>query len=168
MQFTVHLFTGLLLGLIIFYFVRKRHLVVICAFGSVLPDLGDKTFWVLSSSGWISAGMINLHSFQFLLLSVSIAAAGWIIFRTHAFAVLSAGIALHHLLDRMWLQPRVWFETPVWPPSISLPADYPLRVLRSEFGSPRGLLLIIAAAVILLLLYGSSIRRAIRSARRYF
>jgi hypothetical protein len=108
MYFFAHLFTGVLIGLGLFYLTNDRRLVPVCVAGSLIPDLLDKTLVFLVPGLFESTRTIG-HTL--LLAAVFVIAALILWYRCGSIAgIASAGTVLvHHLLDLMWTQPATWF-----------------------------------------------------------
>jgi inner membrane protein len=79
--------------------------------GSMLPDIIDKPLGHLILSNLLSNGRVVCHSLLFfILLSLSGIFLSWR-FNIKGLMILSFGVALHLVLDEMWLNPRTLF----WP-----------------------------------------------------
>jgi membrane-bound metal-dependent hydrolase YbcI (DUF457 family) len=104
-----HLFIGLVIGLLIFRFLRDRRAIVLAAIGSVLPDLIDKPLGHIILSSSIDFGRIYAHSGLFL---IAIFAVG-LVYRqkksSWLLMALAAGLVSHLVLDSMWELPVTLF-----------------------------------------------------------
>jgi membrane-bound metal-dependent hydrolase YbcI (DUF457 family) len=104
-----HLFIGLVIGLLIFRYLKDRRAIVLAAIGSVLPDLIDKPLGHIILNSSIDFGRIYAHSGLFLIAMLAVGLAyrqkkgSWL------FMALVAGILSHLVLDSMWELPVTLF-----------------------------------------------------------
>jgi membrane-bound metal-dependent hydrolase YbcI (DUF457 family) len=100
-----HVFIGLIIGLLLFHFLKDRRVVMLAAIGGILPDLIDKPLGHIILNGSIDYGRIYAHSGLFL---ITILVCGIIYHQkkgTWIIMALTAGLVSHLLLDSMWELP---------------------------------------------------------------
>jgi hypothetical protein len=106
-----HLFTGLVLGLLLFRYSGQRWTFWACALGSVLPDILDKPLGHIFLHGTLDNGRLYAHSLLFLGV---ICLAGVLLWKrrgSYLLLALAAGVLLHQLADTMYLDQIAW----LWP-----------------------------------------------------
>jgi LexA-binding, inner membrane-associated putative hydrolase len=153
MYFFFHLFTGIVLGLLIADLVNDRRWVIPCAFGAVLPDLIDKPIGYMVFADVLGNGRILMHS---LLVFCGFLMLGLIIWKRSAHpAVLAValGIFSHQALDLMWQDPRTWYFPLFGPFGYEHGGDYAFVLLRNDISARSEWVLgaVIATAIILFL-----------------
>ncbi len=104
-----HLFIGSVIGLVAFWYMKDRRVVVLTLIGSVLPDLIDKPLGHIILNGSIDYGRIYAHSCLFLIAIIILGMAyhrktgSWIM------TGLAFGVLSHLALDSMWELPVTLF-----------------------------------------------------------
>lgn len=113
MYLCFHLFTAILLGIILALILKNKWAIIWCGFGGLLPDLLDKSlghFAFFEAVGTEHRLYAHTLIFLFVLLITGI-----ILFCKNkkyiALLAASIGVFIHHLGDSMWTQPLVWY----WP-----------------------------------------------------
>lgn len=148
MFFFFHLFTGIILGLLLAELLRDRRWVIPCAIGAVLPDLIDKPlgYLIFPSIGY---GRFIFHN---LILAVVLLIAGYIVWKYYASPFLFAldiGIISHQVLDSMWENPKMW----IYPilgteiPHAASPGDFLLYLLETDLYNPAEWILLVACII---------------------
>jgi hypothetical protein len=138
MYFFVHLFTGIILGLLLGDIFRGGRWLIPCAFGAILPDLIDKPVGFVLLPGIIGDGRFLFHSLPVAGVVLAAGMALW--YRRGYVPVLAAGIGIlsHQFLDAMWKQPVGWLD-PLLGHVVShrpIPPEYFLLLLRQNFEDP--------------------------------
>jgi hypothetical protein len=108
MYFFAHLFSGVLIGLGLFYLTNDRRLVPVCIAGSLIPDLLDKTLVFLVPGLFGSTRTIG-HTLLFAAVFVIAALILWYRCGSIAGIACAGTLLVHQLLDLMWTQPATWF-----------------------------------------------------------
>ncbi|OPY31693.1 MAG: hypothetical protein A4E32_01295 [Methanomassiliicoccales archaeon PtaU1.Bin124] len=106
-----HLFTGLVLGLLLYKFTSQRWTFWACALGSVLPDLIDKPLGHILLQSTLDNGRLYAHTLLFFGIVMIAGAVLWKGKGKYVLLALGLGILLHQLADTMFLDPTGWF----WP-----------------------------------------------------
>ena len=145
MYFFFHLFTGLIIGLLIADILHDRRWILACALGSVLPDLIDKPLGHILFANSISYGRIYCHTLAFFLILLVAGIILWHERKNILLLGVAAGVISHQVLDLMWERPANWFWPVLGPFQGKLPADYMLTLIKAELQNP----VEIAAAAIL-------------------
>lgn len=104
-----HLFIGLVIGLLIFRYLKDRRAIILAAIGSVLPDLIDKPLGHILLNSTIDFGRIYAHSGLFLIAMLVVGLAYRQKKGTWLFMALAAGMMSHLVLDSMWDLPVTLF-----------------------------------------------------------
>lgn len=149
MYFFFHLFTGIILGLLLGELLKDRRWILPCAIGSVLPDLIDKPVGFILLGGIIDNGRIWCHS---LVFAAIVLVAGVLVGKVKKTPVLIAaaiGILSHQILDLMWRQPVTWYYPLLGPFAGTFPPGHLMALLLNELKTPSEWLLaalILAAA----------------------
>jgi len=133
-----HLFTGVVLGLLIGDLLRDPRWLIPTAIGAVLPDLIDKPLGYILLPDIIGYGRSVFHSLTTFLILL---AAGLLLLKYRGSLVLLAadiGILSHQVLDSMWREPANWFDPLIgsFTPHSALPPDYFLLLIRQNFENP--------------------------------
>jgi hypothetical protein len=150
-----HLFTGIVLGLLISDLLHEGRWLIPTAIGAVLPDLIDKPVGYIFLPGIIGYGRFLFHSLPvFTILLV----AGLALLKYRSSIALLAtdvGILSHQILDSMWREPVNWLDPLLGPFTAhrNIPPDYFLLLLQQNFENPSewflGAVFIIGLAVYL-------------------
>jgi len=164
MFFFFHLFTGIVLGLLIGDLLHDRRWVIPLVIGAVLPDLIDKPIGYLIFADVFGNGRIFMHG---LLVFCAFFIIGFIIWKrwvNPAMLAFALGILSHQVLDRMWEDPTTWYFPLLGPFRYSHGGDYAFVLLQSDFsvGSEWILAIAIVIAIIIYLAskrYGNIILR---------
>jgi hypothetical protein len=138
MHFFFHLFTGILLGLLLADIFGDEGWLIPCAVGAILPDLVDKPVGYVLLPGVIGYGRFLFHSLPVAML---ILAAGIVLWRRRGSVVVLAvatGVIFHQFLDTMWRQPAGWLDPLLGPVTEHrpIPPDYFFILLRQNFEDP--------------------------------
>jgi len=135
MFFFFHLFTGIVLGLLIADLLQDNRWFIPFIIGSVLPDLIDKPVGYILFGDTIGNGRIYTHSFLFLILILIAGLLLWK-YRSHpAGLALAAGIFTHQILDLMWLDPVTWYYPLSGPLKTRSVEDYAFILLKTDLAS---------------------------------
>jgi hypothetical protein len=135
MFFFFHLFTGIVLGLLIADLLQDRRWVIPFIIGSVLPDLIDKPVGYILFGDTIGSGRIYTHG---LLLCAIILLAGLLLWRFRsnpAGIALATGVFLHQILDLMWQDPVTWYYPLAGPLKTRSVEDYAFTLLKTDLAS---------------------------------
>jgi hypothetical protein len=112
MLFMVHLFIGLVFGLILYKIYHNKNMIIFCAIGSVLPDLVSIIFGLLFKQILPSSLLNNARFYsQTLALFLLFLIPGffiWKYYHSNSFLCVAAGIFLHKIAD-MWTLPDGYF-----------------------------------------------------------
>jgi membrane-bound metal-dependent hydrolase YbcI (DUF457 family) len=114
-----HLFTGIVLGLLMGDLLHDRRWVIPFAIGAVLPDLIDKPIGNLFFADLFGNGRIFMHS---LIASCALLVIGYGIrkrWADPAVLAIATGVLSHQVLDLMWKDPASWYYP--------LPGQFPYR-----------------------------------------
>ncbi len=136
MYFFFHLFTGIVLGLLIADLLNDRRWVIPCAFGAVLPDLIDKPLGQVIFATSIGYGRIWAHTLLFFLLVLVLGIVVWKFWRNPAVCSVAVGILSHEVLDQMWLEQANWFYPLLGPFQGHLSPDYINVLILGEINTP--------------------------------
>lgn len=151
MYFFFHLFTGIIVGLLIGDFFHDNRWVLPCTFGAILPDLIDKPLGHLMYAESIGYGRIYGHCLFFFLLVLFIGLLLWRIRNSPFFLAMAVGILSHQVLDLMWHEPVNWFFPLLGPFKGHLPQDYLLVLMVQELTNPFEILIAIIIGLCILL-----------------
>jgi hypothetical protein len=138
MYFFFHLFTGIILGLLLADLLHDNRWLFPCALGGVLPDLIDKPVGYVLLPGIIGYGRFLFHSLSVLVVII---AAGFVLLKYRGSVVVLAagtGILSHQILDSMWREPVSWLDPFLGPFTAHrpIPPDYFLLLIRQNFENP--------------------------------
>jgi inner membrane protein len=111
MIFFGHLGITLLIGFLIFTFLKKKIDYRFLLVGAILPDLIDKPIGHYLFYSTFQNGRIFAHTILFMLLLVALAALLWRKYRFAGAGVLAFGAIAHITEDQMWREPVTAF----WP-----------------------------------------------------
>jgi membrane-bound metal-dependent hydrolase YbcI (DUF457 family) len=136
MYFFFHLFTGIVLGLVIGDLLHDRRWVIPCAFGAVLPDLIDKPVGQIIFATSIGYGRIYGHTLLFFLLVLVAGLVVWNHRKTPAVCGIAVGILSHQLLDQMWREQANWLYPLLGPFQGHLSPDYINVLILDELHNP--------------------------------
>jgi hypothetical protein len=103
-----HLLTGLIIGILLYWYFHDPILIIASAIGSILPDLIDKPAGILIFGSSIG-GRIYLHALLVIFVVLVIGIAIWWYFRSFSGIAFGLGILSHQLLDMMWKKPVNWY-----------------------------------------------------------
>jgi len=106
-----HIFSGILLGLILAYIFKEKNAIIFCTLGSILPDLVDKPLGHLIFAESIGHGRIFFHTLTFFFLMLIIGIVIYSIYSDRTVIYISAGMLLHQLTDSMFFNLQDW----LWP-----------------------------------------------------
>ena len=109
MLFFFHLFTGIVIGLLIGDILHDRRWVIPFALGAVLPDLIDKPVGNLFFAGVFGNGRIFMHSLPLFCLLLIMGIVAWKYWAHPELLALAFGVLSHQILDLMWQDPTDWF-----------------------------------------------------------
>ena len=153
MYFFFHLFTGLVLGLLIADLLHDRRWLVPCTIGAVLPDLVDKPVGYLLFPGSIGYGRFFLHNFLVLIVILEIGVILWKRRGSPLFLALGVGILSHQLLDQMWNELPNWFWPLLGPLKVTggSTAGYFLLLVQQDISNPSEWVLADVFAIVLIL-----------------
>jgi hypothetical protein len=138
MHFFFHLFTGILLGLLLADILGDGRWLIPCALGAILPDLVDKPVGYVLLPAVIGYGRFLLHSLPVALLIIAAGIALWWRRRSVPILATGAGVLFHQFLDTMWRQPAGWLDPLLGPVTEHrpIPPDYFILLLRQNFEDP--------------------------------
>jgi len=150
-----HLFTGIVIGLLIGDLFHDRRWVIPFTIGAVLPDLIDKPIGYIFFADVFGNGRIFMHSLLVFGILLIIGLVSWK-HRAHpAILAVALGVLSHQILDLMWEDPTTWYYPLFGPFHYSRGSDYAFVLLQSEIGA--GSEWILAAGIIIaVILYLSS------------
>ncbi len=151
MYFFFHLFTGIILGLLIGDFLLENRWIITSALGAKLKDLIDKPLGHLIFSESIGYGRIYGHCLFFFLLVFFIGLFFWRYRKSPFFLAMAIGILSHQVLDLMWHEPVNWFFPIFGPFKGHLPQDYLLVLLVRELNNPFEFIIALALGLGILL-----------------
>jgi membrane-bound metal-dependent hydrolase YbcI (DUF457 family) len=156
MLFFFHLFTGIVIGLLLGDILHDRRWVIPFALGAVLPDLIDKPIGNLFFSGVFGNGRIFMHSLPFFFLLLIMGIVVWKYWAHPAVLAVALGILSHQVLDLMWQDPTDWFFPFLGPFHFSRGDDYAFALFQYDVSSLSEWILIavIVTAVVLWLAVG--------------
>lgn len=123
MLFFFHLFSGIVAGLVLYYFLRDRRAIFFAALGGILPDLIDKPVGHIFLAEEIGSGRLVFHGFWLVLFLVVVGICIFIRYKNPVILALSVGVAVHQAADSMWSSPVEWF----WPFLGPYPGGYELK-----------------------------------------
>jgi membrane-bound metal-dependent hydrolase YbcI (DUF457 family) len=130
-----HLFTGLVVGLVLYKLTGQRWTIFICGLGAVLPDLIDKPLGHILFQGTLDNGRLFAHGLLFLGLVAVVALIYFRSKRSYLLLALALGISLHQLGDSMFLDQVGWFWPAFGPYAQEHFPDYFGRSIMIEIGS---------------------------------
>lgn len=161
MYFFFHVFTGIVLGLLIGDILHDRRWILPCILGSFLPDLVDKPLGLIIFADSIADGRIFTHT---LLAAGVLALLGLVIWKWQKTPVvlgIAAGVISHQVLDLMWGDPQNWLYPFFGPFGGGYPEAQILVLTFHELRNPFEMLLgLLFCAGVLLYLERARIRRA--------
>jgi membrane-bound metal-dependent hydrolase YbcI (DUF457 family) len=164
MLVAAHLFSGLILGLVLSRF--NRRLFIPALLGAILPDLIDKPVGLIVFSETVSYGRLFTHGLWLALFGLIL---GIVVVRSHpAVLGLSLGICLHQVLDAMWCEPVNWLYPLLGPYIKKQYENFWFEAFLRELTNPFEWIFLITIAVIFVYLYRESFRRHIRAIRARF
>ncbi|MDD3978059.1 MAG: metal-dependent hydrolase [Methanomicrobium sp.] len=136
MLFFCHLLSGFLAGFILFLIFKDRRVILITAFGSIIPDLIDKPLGHIVFSETIGSGRIFFHGFFIMIILLIFGTFLYLKFKNPLFLAFASGILVHQAGDTMWSNPQNWF----WPllgPYVTKSRydDYFFRMVFAEISS---------------------------------
>lgn len=154
MYLLAHAMVGILIGIVLAVITGDRRIVVLGAFGAVLPDLIDKPLGHIVLAGTVNYGRIYFHGLTILSL---IFIADLLIYRYRGqigLLAVAAGMASHQILDGMWQHPVEWF----WPflgplPRYDYPGDFFWNAILRELTQPSEWLFFFMIAGLFIVLY---------------
>lgn len=164
-----HLLTGLIIGILLYWYFRDPVLIVASAIGSLLPDLIDKPIGIAVFASAIGS-RIYFHGLLFFLVVLVIGITIWWYFRSFSGIALALGILSHQILDMMWKFPVNWYYPflgpylPVHYPN-SFPVNFRMRLM-VELTNPSEWVL--GLVVILILIQLLLTRGTLRQKRIFF
>jgi len=138
MYFFFHLFTGIVLGLLVSDLLHDRRWLIPTTIGAILPDLIDKPVGHILFQGLIGFGRIIFHTFLVFSIVLFLGLVIWRSRRSPAGLALATGIFAHQVLDSMWNEPENWLYPFLGPPSLwrTYPPDYIIRLIRDNLNDP--------------------------------
>ena len=167
MYFFFHLFTGLILGLLLADLLHDRRWFVPCIVGAVLPDLVDKTVGFLLFPGNSGYGRSFFHDFLVLIVILVIGIVLWKKRGSPLFLALGVGVLSHQVLDQMWTEGPNWFWPLFGPFRVSAESSGYFFLLTQDLSDPAELVLADVFAIALILyIYRDDITAAARSHTR--
>jgi membrane-bound metal-dependent hydrolase YbcI (DUF457 family) len=151
MLFFFHLFTGIVIGLLLGDILHDHRWVIPFALGAVLPDLIDKPIGNLFFSGVFGNGRIFLHSLPLFCLLLVMGMVVWKYWAHPAVLAVALGIFSHQVLDLMWQDPTDWFFPFLGPFRYSQGGDYAFALVQFDFSSLSEwiLIIVIITAIVL-------------------
>ncbi|WFN37350.1 metal-dependent hydrolase [Methanomicrobium antiquum] len=111
MLFFCHLLSGFVAGFILFLIFKDRRVILITAFGSIIPDLIDKPLGHIVFSETIGSGRIFFHGFWIMIILLICGTVIYLKFKNPTLFSFASGILVHQAGDNMWSNPQNWF----WP-----------------------------------------------------
>jgi membrane-bound metal-dependent hydrolase YbcI (DUF457 family) len=144
-----HLFVGLIIGVLLYWWFRDAILIVAAAIGSILPDLFDKPVAIIVFESTLG-GRIYFHGLVFFFIVLVIGIIIWRYFHSFAGIALALGILSHQLLDAMWEIPVKWYYPFLGPYTEVKYTNSFSKGLMTELTSPSEWL--IAGVIILILI----------------
>ena len=138
MYFFFHLFTGIVLGLLIGDLLHDGRWLIPTAIGAVLPDLIDKPLGYILLPDVIGYGRSIFHSLTVFLILLF---AGVLLLKYRGSLVILAadiGILSHQVLDSMWREPANWLDPLLgsFTAHRPIPPDYFLLLIVQNFENP--------------------------------
>lgn len=106
-----HLFTGLMVGLVLYKLTGQRWAVFICGLGALLPDIVDKPLGHIILQGTLDNGRLFAHGLLYLGLITVVALIYFRSKGSYLLLALALGVLLHQLADSMFFDNVGWF----WP-----------------------------------------------------
>ena len=138
MFFFFHLFTGIVLGLLIGDLISDRRWIIPCVIGAILPDVIDKPLNFIVFPAINGAGRFLFHNLLVLIVLTVIGFLVWNYYRSPVILALDIGILSHQILDSMWTEPVRWLY-PLLGPSPAEDAsapDFIISLLEKELFNP--------------------------------
>ena len=147
-----HVFTGALLGLLVWHLFNDRRAIPACIAGAILPDLIDKPLGLLFPA-FVGGGRTVFHS----LIAAGIVLVFLLIFFRSRFLIpgggMVGGVLLHQILDEMWNLPVNWFYPFLGPFQGHIDISYVDTYFWFEITNPSEWIFMIGSVVILLMSY---------------
>ncbi len=165
MYFFFHLFTGIVLGLLIGDIANDRRWVIPCAIGAVLPDLIDKPVGQIIFATSIGYGRIWAHTLLFFLLVLAAGLVIWKYRKTPVLCGVAVGILSHEVLDQMWQEQANWLYPLLGPFQGHLSPDYINVLILGELNDPSEAVLavLLGLCALLYLIYRRRLRENAKS-----
>jgi hypothetical protein len=159
MYFFFHAFAGAVLGLLIADILHDRRWVLLCLFGSVLPDLLDKPLGLFFFEDSIGYGRVFGHTLLAVLVLLVLGLIIWKWLKSPIVIGIAVGFISHQVLDLMWRQPKIWLYPLYGPFQGNQTAEILFSITLRDLKNPSEILLaLLLFAGVLLVVYRDSIR----------
>ena len=152
MLFFFHLFTGIILGLLIGDLVQDHRWDLPVIMGGVLPDLIDKPIGYIYFADIFGNGRIFFHSLVLFFVLVITGLLIWKRWERPEVLAIAIGILSHQILDMMWETPKNWFFPLLGSVSYKSESDYAFVLLEND-ASAKSEWIFAAAIVVLIVLF---------------
>jgi membrane-bound metal-dependent hydrolase YbcI (DUF457 family) len=155
MFFFFHLFTGVVLGLLIGDLLSDRRWIIPCIIGAVLPDIIDKPLNFILDPAVNGNGRFLFHNLLVCALLMLIGLLLWIYYTSPIVLALDIGILSHQILDSMWMDPVRWLYPLLgpYPTNNTTPPDFIFSLLGSDLFNPSEWIIIVLLTLCALLYF---------------
>jgi len=161
MFFFFHLFTGLVLGLLLFDLADDKRWILPCIIGAVLPDIIDKPLNFLLIPAVNGNGRFLFHNLLICAFLMVIGLLLWIYYASPYILALDIGVLSHQVLDTMAADPVRWFFPLLgpYPANSAAPPDFIFSLLDSDLVTPSEWIIValLGVCVVLYLFSGRKI-----------
>jgi membrane-bound metal-dependent hydrolase YbcI (DUF457 family) len=153
MFFFFHLFTGVVLGLLIGDLLSDNRWIVPCIVGAVIPDIVDKPLNFILVPAVNGNGRFLFHNLLVLLILMAIGLLLWNYYSSPIILSLDIGILSHQILDSMWTDPVRWLYPLLGPylKNFTAPPDFIFTLLGSDLFNPSEWIIIVLLGLCVLL-----------------
>jgi hypothetical protein len=148
----VHLFSGVLIGIVFFHIWKDRRLIPVCIAGALISDLLDKPLSLLIPDVFGSTRTIG-HTLILALVLMIAALILWYRYGNILGMVFAGMVLLHQLLDMIWTLPVTWFFPLLGPFQKTPAAGGFVQFLWIEVTNPSEWVFALASCVFLLIWY---------------
>jgi len=152
MLICAHIFAGALLGLGFWHLTNDRRAVIVCIFGSILPDLVDKSLGLLFPSV-LGGGRTVFHALVIIIVILLCMLVFFPSTARWAGAGMAGAVLLHQIMDEMWTLPADWFWPLLGPFTGHMSPDYIGFYFWYEITSPSEWIFMTGSLVILVKTY---------------